>query len=155
MGWREKLWGKEKVEKPKTLGRGGCAFGSSPKQLKRPHPQLVHWWLLVHSSQRTKTLRRSASRCLTGYGIVLKSRRGITRPNTILYVVGEGGSAQVGFAKKWAWFIKLLCVFWCNGMRFGKINQSASQSGDPFVLVLFKCFHNTFTRCPRFSALFV
>jgi hypothetical protein len=30
-----------------------------------------------------------------------------------------------------------------------------SQSGDPFVLVLFKCFHNIFTRCPRFSVLFV
>jgi len=34
-------------------------------------------------------------------------------------------------------------------------HQAASQSGDPFVLVLFKCFYNTFTRCPRFSALFV
>ncbi len=30
-----------------------------------------------------------------------------------------------------------------------------SQSGDPFVVVIFKCFHNTFTRCPRLSALFV
>ncbi len=33
--------------------------------------------------------------------------------------------------------------------------DQASQSGDPFVLVLFKYFHNTFTRCPRFSSLFV
>jgi hypothetical protein len=33
--------------------------------------------------------------------------------------------------------------------------ESTSQSEDPFVLVLFKYFHNTFTRCPRFSALFV
>jgi len=31
----------------------------------------------------------------------------------------------------------------------------ASQSGDPFVLLLFKCFHDTFTRCARFNALFV
>jgi len=35
----------------KSLGRGrGCVFGSSLKRLKRPHPELVHWWLLVHSS---------------------------------------------------------------------------------------------------------
>jgi hypothetical protein len=26
-------------------------LGSSPKQLEQPHPELVHWWLLVHSSQ--------------------------------------------------------------------------------------------------------
>ncbi len=46
-----KNFGTEKrLKKPKTLGRGGCVFGSSPKQLQRPHPQLVHWWLLVHSS---------------------------------------------------------------------------------------------------------
>ncbi len=37
----------------------------------------------------------------------------------------------------------------------GLREEATSQSGDPFVLVLFKCFHNTFTRCPRFSALFV
>jgi hypothetical protein len=28
-----------------------------------------------------------------------------------------------------------------------------SQSGDPLVIVLFKYFHNIFTRCPRFKAL--
>jgi len=34
-----------------SLGRGrGCVFGSSPKQLEWPHPELMHWWLLVHSS---------------------------------------------------------------------------------------------------------
>jgi len=32
------------------LGRGGCVFGSSPKRLEWPHLELVHWWLLVHSS---------------------------------------------------------------------------------------------------------
>jgi hypothetical protein len=32
------------------LGRGGCVFGSSSKWLQWPHPQLVHWWMLVHSS---------------------------------------------------------------------------------------------------------
>ncbi len=36
-----------------------------------------------------------------------------------------------------------------------KFEVKTSQSGDPLVLVLFKCFHNTFIRCPRFSALFV
>ncbi len=35
----------------KSLGRGrGCVFGSSPKWLEQPHFELVHWWLLVHSS---------------------------------------------------------------------------------------------------------
>jgi hypothetical protein len=33
------------------FGKGrGCVFGSSPKWLEWPHPELVHWWLLVHSS---------------------------------------------------------------------------------------------------------
>jgi hypothetical protein len=31
------------------MGRG-CVFGSSPKRLEWPHPELVHWWLLVHSN---------------------------------------------------------------------------------------------------------
>jgi len=36
-----KNFGVEKrLAKPKTLGRGGCVFGSSPKWLERPHPQL-------------------------------------------------------------------------------------------------------------------
>ncbi len=35
----------------KSLGRGrGCVFGSCPKWLERPDPELVHSWLLVHSS---------------------------------------------------------------------------------------------------------
>jgi hypothetical protein len=35
----------------KSLGKGiGCVFGSSPKLLERPHPELLHWWLLVYSS---------------------------------------------------------------------------------------------------------
>jgi len=41
-------------EAEKSLGRGRrCVFGSSPKQLERLHPELVHWWLLVHSSPIT------------------------------------------------------------------------------------------------------
>jgi len=39
------------VEKTNNFGQGGCVFGLSPKWFQWPHPQLVHWWLLVHSSQ--------------------------------------------------------------------------------------------------------
>jgi hypothetical protein len=36
----------------KSMGRGkGCVFSSSPKRLEWPHLELVHWWLLVHSSR--------------------------------------------------------------------------------------------------------
>ncbi len=36
----------------KSLGKGrGCVFGSSPKRFEWPHPELVHWWLLVYSSR--------------------------------------------------------------------------------------------------------
>ncbi len=47
-------------------------------------------------------------------------------------------------------------VFLINkNVDYEKTRKGTSQSGDPFVLVLLKCFHNTFTRCPRFSVLFV
>jgi hypothetical protein len=40
----------------KSLGKGrGCVFGSSPKQFERLHLELVHWWLLVHTSRRSYT----------------------------------------------------------------------------------------------------
>ncbi len=39
--------GQRRGEKKKHLGQGGC---SSAKRAERAHPQLVHWWLLVHSS---------------------------------------------------------------------------------------------------------
>jgi hypothetical protein len=35
-------------EKKKHIGQGGC---SSAKRAERAHPQLVHWWVLIHSSQ--------------------------------------------------------------------------------------------------------
>ncbi len=50
VGGREKFWGQKKVEKNNNFEQGGCVFSSSPKQLEPPHPQLVHWWLLVHFS---------------------------------------------------------------------------------------------------------
>lgn len=36
------------VKKKKHIGQGGC---SSAKRAERAHPQLVHWWLLIHSSR--------------------------------------------------------------------------------------------------------
>jgi hypothetical protein len=43
----------------KSLGRGrGCVFRSSPEQ---PHPELVHWWLLVHSSPHCQGLTECKS----------------------------------------------------------------------------------------------
>ncbi len=46
---RGKFWAKNGAEK--SLGRGrGCVFGSSPKWFEQLHPELVHWWLLVHSN---------------------------------------------------------------------------------------------------------
>jgi hypothetical protein len=50
VGRREKFWGRKEAEKVNNFGKGGCVFGSSPKRLQWPHPQLVNWWLLVHSS---------------------------------------------------------------------------------------------------------
>ncbi len=39
----EKKFGAKKGAE-KSLGSGrGCVFGSSPKQLDRPHPKPVHW----------------------------------------------------------------------------------------------------------------
>jgi hypothetical protein len=51
VGRKENFWGREKVEKTNNFGQGGCVFGSSPKWFQRPHPQLEHWRLLVHSGQ--------------------------------------------------------------------------------------------------------
>jgi hypothetical protein len=50
---RENFGAEKRLKKSRALGRGGCVFGSSSKQLQRPHHQLVHWWLLVHSSPWT------------------------------------------------------------------------------------------------------
>ncbi len=43
----------KKPKKTNNFGQGGCVSSSSSKQLQRPHPQLVHWWLLVHSSPKS------------------------------------------------------------------------------------------------------
>jgi hypothetical protein len=44
------FWGRVEVGEKKNFGQSGCGFGSSPKRVEWPHPQLVHWWLLIHSS---------------------------------------------------------------------------------------------------------
>jgi len=41
---------KERAKKSLDMGIG-CVFGSSPNRLEQLHLELVHWWLLVHSSQ--------------------------------------------------------------------------------------------------------
>jgi hypothetical protein len=48
---RGKFWGRKEAKKNNTCEQGGCVFGSIPKRLQRAHLQLVHWWLLVRSSQ--------------------------------------------------------------------------------------------------------
>ncbi len=47
--WRENFGAEKGAEKSLGWGRV-CVFGSSPKQLEWPHLELVHWWLLVHST---------------------------------------------------------------------------------------------------------
>jgi hypothetical protein len=46
-------FGVEKRWKKKKSGQGGWDYRSSGKRPQRAHPQLVHWWLLIHSSRRT------------------------------------------------------------------------------------------------------
>jgi len=46
----EKFGAEKKAKKNPREGKRMC-FGPSPKRLERPHPKLVHWWLLVHSSR--------------------------------------------------------------------------------------------------------
>ncbi len=54
MRWGRSVGGKNfGAEKgaEKSPGTGiRCVIGSSPNRLEWPHPELVHWWLLVHSS---------------------------------------------------------------------------------------------------------
>jgi hypothetical protein len=61
VGRREKLWGREGAEKTKNSRQGKMCFCSSPKWFQQPHPQLVHWWLLVHSSLVAPSVRTSST----------------------------------------------------------------------------------------------
>ncbi len=45
--------GQRRGEKKKHIGQGGC---SSAKRAERAHPQLVHWWVLIHSSLMFESL---------------------------------------------------------------------------------------------------
>jgi hypothetical protein len=49
VGRRGENFGAEKRWKKKSMRVGGWDFGSSTKRLQQAHPELVHWWLLVHS----------------------------------------------------------------------------------------------------------
>jgi hypothetical protein len=80
VGRRGENFGAEKRWKKKIHeGREDGIFCSSPKRLQRPHPQLVHWWLLIHSSReldgcimhRVPTCSNKAYR--TDLDIVMKS----------------------------------------------------------------------------------
>jgi hypothetical protein len=44
---------KKRWKKKKHIGQEGC---SSAKRAERAHPQLVHWWVLIHSSQKLPVL---------------------------------------------------------------------------------------------------
>jgi len=54
----EKRW-----KKKKKSGQGGWDFCSSEKRLRQAHLQLVHWWLLIHSSRQSTTFLQSAFFC--------------------------------------------------------------------------------------------
>ncbi len=59
MGQRRRLkkpWAGEKENKNALLG---CVWVHPQKRLERPHPELVHWWLLVHSSHIEECLCKS------------------------------------------------------------------------------------------------
>ncbi len=43
---------KKRWKKKKKIGQGGWDFRPSRKRPQRAHPQLVHWWVLIHSSPR-------------------------------------------------------------------------------------------------------
>jgi len=57
VGRRGENFGVEKRWKKKKSGQGGWDFRSSGKRPQRAHPQLVHWWLLIHSSRKERTTR--------------------------------------------------------------------------------------------------
>jgi hypothetical protein len=49
IGRRGENFGAKKRWEKKPCGQGGWDFCSSAKRLQWAHPELVHWWLLVHS----------------------------------------------------------------------------------------------------------
>jgi hypothetical protein len=48
-------------KKKKKIGQGGWDFRPSRKRPQRAHPQLVHWWVLIHSSRLSSTRGLSQS----------------------------------------------------------------------------------------------
>jgi hypothetical protein len=70
----EKRWKKIYI-----CGQGGWDFRSSGKQPQRAHPQLVHWWLLVHSSRFFAGFFKNLTLCTTKF-------RGLVRVFFLLYI---------------------------------------------------------------------
>ncbi len=75
VGRRGENFGVEKRWKKKKFRARRWDFRSSGKRPQRAHPQLVHWWLLIHSSQVIDTtsvltailyIKATMSVCLCG-----------------------------------------------------------------------------------------
>jgi hypothetical protein len=54
VGRRGKFLGQRRGLKNPWAGEEDVFFCSFPKRLQQPHPELVHWWLLVHSSWKLR-----------------------------------------------------------------------------------------------------
>jgi len=64
VGRTEENFGVEKRwKKKKKIGQGGGGFRPSRKRPQRAHPQLVHWWVLIHSSRQTVGYKVSFGVC--------------------------------------------------------------------------------------------
>jgi hypothetical protein len=99
---------------------GGCVFGSSPKRLQQLHPQLVHWWLLIHSSPELTPLEGCHAHLACpqrGFPLALNWPKWTSTPyarfetrqalnlDTLPFWVPEGSiwTPLTGFVWEWAW----------------------------------------------------
>jgi hypothetical protein len=72
------------LKKTKNLGQGRMYLCSSPKRLERPHPELVHWWLLVHGKKK-----QLWKRVLSSYRVFLV--KAVARKKTWVVVFVHSG----------------------------------------------------------------
>jgi len=96
----EKRW-----KKKKKIGQGGWDFRPSRKRPQRAHPQLVHWWVLIHSS-----------RYFQGHkGLPMDSLNLTNEPHLIFSVQGHilhgGGDAQYVTLDNKIKCLSLACFF--------------------------------------------
>ncbi len=76
--------GQRRGEKKKHIGQGGC---SSAKRAERAHPQLVHWWVLIHStheehhfiSMALKLIKHLGMICVATLALGSRPRQGLAR----------------------------------------------------------------------------